>query len=115
MTDCLAEKFGVDLRDYPTLATIRARCRAADGKIHTDSESKIVTVLVYPNAPWEDDGGRQRLLHSATDREDVVAEAPPDADTLLAFRRSHKSFQLNQCYAAERAGIQDHSVRDAGL
>lgn len=115
MTDCLAEKFGVDLRDHPTLATIRGRCRASDGKIHTDSESKIITVLVYLNSSWEANGGRLRLLRSATDLEDFAAEVPPDAGTLLAFRRSENSFHGHKSFVGERRSIQINWVRDAGV
>lgn len=115
MTDCLAEKFAVDLRDRPTMVTVRGRCRAADGKIHTDSESKIITVLVYLNSSWEADGGRLRLLRSATDLEDFAAEVPPDAGTLLAFRRSEKSFHGHKSFVGERRSIQLNWVRDAGV
>ena len=45
----ISDKFSVDLRDRPTMFTVRARCRATDGKIHADSVTKIITVLIYMN------------------------------------------------------------------
>jgi len=43
------DKFGVDLNGKPTITTVRGLCDAADGKIHTDSKTKIITVLIYMN------------------------------------------------------------------
>ena len=44
------EKFGVDLTNRPDMITVRGRCSEKDGKIHTDSETKIITILIYMNA-----------------------------------------------------------------
>src|SRR5271167_581379 len=41
------EKFGVDLGARPTLLTIRGRSDGGDGQIHTDSATKIITLLLY--------------------------------------------------------------------
>src|SRR5437016_13908032 len=40
-------KFDVDLTNRPDMITVRGRCSEKDGKIHTDSETKIITILVY--------------------------------------------------------------------
>lgn len=85
-------KFGIDLSGRPLMTTVRARCQPKDGRIHTDSTTKIITVLVYMNAAWEAAGGRLRLLRSAEDLNDYAAEVPPDEGTLVAFRRSERSF-----------------------
>jgi len=66
--------------------------RPGDGQIHTDSVTKLITVLIYMNAAWESPKGRLRLLRSATDVQDVVAEVPPDEGTLLAFRNQPNAF-----------------------
>ena len=47
------EKFGLDLAGRPTVTTVRGRCDASDGRIHTDSTSKIITVLIYMNESWD--------------------------------------------------------------
>ena len=56
--DAFEQKFGLDLSGRPTVTTVRGRCDARDGKIHTDSTSKIITVLIYMNESWEQAGGR---------------------------------------------------------
>ena len=57
MTAIMTNKFGVNLTNRPTTITVRAHCRATDGKIHTDSKSKLITVLIYMNDKWEKPGG----------------------------------------------------------
>ena len=52
------EKFGIDLTNRPDMITVRGRCSEKDGKIHTDSETKIITILIYMNAGWESSGGQ---------------------------------------------------------
>lgn len=73
------EKFQIDLRDRPSTITVRGQCSARDGKIHNDSTSKIISVLIYVNPGWENSGGRLRLLRSANDINDVAVEVPPMA------------------------------------
>ena len=41
----IAEKFGLDLSGAPTMLTMRGRTREKDGRIHTDSLAKRVTVF----------------------------------------------------------------------
>jgi len=85
MRDAFARKFDIDLAGRPTMVTVRGQAQAKDGRIHTDSATKIITVLVYMNEAWEAPGGRLRLLRSNTSLDDMVAEVPPAAGTLLAF------------------------------
>lgn len=108
------EKFGLDLRGRPTTITVRGRCGTRDGFIHTDSASKIITVLLYMNNSWEAQGGRLRLLRSGTDIEDVVAEVPPLEGTLVAFRRSDNSWHGHKQFIGERRVIQFNWVTDKG-
>src|SRR3974390_1036278 len=75
--EAFEEKFGIDLSGRPTITTVRGWCDAKDGKIHTDSTSKIITVLIYMNERWDDAGGRLRLLHSADNIDDFIVELPP--------------------------------------
>src|SRR5579875_3121697 len=85
MRAVFAAKFGMDLAGRPTMVTVRGQAQPKDGSIHTDTASKLITVLVYMNEAWEAPGGRLRLLRSETDLDDMVAEVPPAAGTLLAF------------------------------
>ena len=96
------EKFGLELSGQPTMVTLRGRCQEKDGRIHTDSEAKLVTALLYFNEDWDAQGGRLRLLRGPDDLNDVIAEVPPNMGTLVAFRRSDKSFHGHEPYVGAR-------------
>jgi hypothetical protein len=100
------EKFDVHLEGRPMMITARSRCWEKDGNIHTDSATKIITILIYMNPRWEESGGRLRLLRSANDLEDYVAEVPPEEGTLVAFRRSDRSFHGHKRFIGPRRVIQ---------
>jgi SM-20-related protein len=100
------EKFGIDLTNRPDMITVRGRCSEKDGKIHTDSETKIITILLYMNSAWESSGGQLRLLRSDTNLEDLVLEVPPTEGTLLAFRRSNNSWHGHKPFSGPRRVIQ---------
>jgi hypothetical protein len=100
------EKFNIDLTNRPDMITVRGRCSEKDGKIHTDSETKIITILIYMNPAWESSGGRLRLLRSGTNLDDVIQEVPPSEGTLLAFRRSNNSWHGHKPFSGSRRAIQ---------
>ena len=102
----IEKKFNIDLSSYPTMFTVRGICGADDGQIHTDSKTKIITVLLYLNEAWAPDGGRLRLLRSGDDLDDVISEVPPDFGTLLAFRRSENSWHGHKPFAGPRRVVQ---------
>ncbi len=112
--EAFEQKFGTDLSGRPTVTTVRGRCDRSDGKIHTDSTSKIITVLIYLNDTWDQAGGRLRLLRSATDLNDIIAEVPPIAGTLLAFKRSDNSWHGHEPFAGERRVIQFNWLTSQG-
>jgi SM-20-related protein len=109
------EKFHLDLSGRPTTITVRGRCGTRDGNIHTDSVSKIITVLIYMNSQWEQAGGRLRLLRSPTDLEDVILEVPPVEGTLVAFRRTDNSYHGHKPFIGPRRVIQFNWVTDRGM
>jgi SM-20-related protein len=114
MSEALGEKFGLPLADHPTMITVRGQCRPTDGKIHTDSAGKLVTVLLYINDDWADPGGRLRLLRSPDDIEDFSVEVPPEAGTMLAFRCSENAWHGHKPFEGQRRSLQLNWVRDAG-
>jgi len=107
-------KFAVDLRDLPTMYTVRGYLRERDGKAHTDSETKVITVLLYLNRRWTAPGGRLRLLRG-DDVENFAVEVPPDGGTLLIFRRSDKSWHGHKPYAGKRRALQFNWVTCADV
>ncbi len=104
--EIIEEKFDLDLSDKPTMMTIRGKTRARDGAMHTDTITKIITVLIYMNHPWDKDGGRLRLLNNGTDLNNFALEIPPENGTILIFRRSEKSWHGHKSFAGKRQAIQ---------
>jgi hypothetical protein len=107
------EKFNIDLTNRPDMITVRGCCSEKDGKIHTDSETKIITILVYMNSAWESSGGRLRLLRSGTNLDDVILEVPPTEGTLLAFRRSTNSWHGHRAKSASIFRVDEKAPRCA--
>ena len=61
-------KFGIDLTGRPTMITVRGQTDETDGRIHTDSKTKLITMLIYFNSDWSSNpGGRLRILRSGSD------------------------------------------------
>jgi SM-20-related protein len=108
-------KFGLDLTDKATTFTVRGQCGDKDGYIHTDSKSKLITVLLYLNEAWAPDGGRLRLLRGPDDLDDFVAEAPPNFGSLLIFRRSERSWHGHKPFIGSRRVVQMNWVTSAGV
>ena len=114
--NAVEEKFGVDLTDRPTMYTVRGFLRARDGKIHTDSKTKIITVLLYMNGEsWGSPTGRLRLLRNGSDLENYAVEIEPVAGTLLIFRRSDNSWHGHHPYEGRRRAIQLNWVTDKSV
>ena len=97
-----SEKFGVNLVRRPQMITVRGRCAAKDGRIHTDSATKLITALIYFN----DNGRRTAAGCGCCARRpisnDMIGEVPPDLGTMIAFRRSAKSFHGHEPYEGVR-------------
>jgi SM-20-related protein len=108
-------KFGMDLSPFPLVYTVRGEVRAQDGGVHTDSKSKLMTVLIYLNEDWSAEGGRLRLLRSQDGLADPVVEIVPIGGTLLMFRRSENSWHGHLPHAGRRRAIQLNWMRDARI
>ena len=114
-TRAVEKKLGLDLSGRPTMVTARGVSAARDGQIHTDSRTKLVTVLIYMNNAWEAKTGRLRLLRGPDDLEDVIAEVPPDEGTLLVFRNDLNAWHGFHAFEGPRRVIQLNWVTDAGV
>ncbi|MEO0809273.1 MAG: 2OG-Fe(II) oxygenase [Pseudomonadota bacterium] len=102
----IAEKFNVDLSGRPKMYSLRGYTRVKDGRIHTDSKDKIITVLLYLNEDWPHNGGRLRLLRNGHDVDDFITEVPPDNGTLLVFKRSENSWHGHHPFEGPRRSLQ---------
>jgi len=115
MRAAIEDKFALDLTGRPTMITLRGYSDGKDGAIHTDSVTKLITVLIYMNADWSDAAGRLRILRGATDLEDYAAEIEPVAGMMVAFRRSDASFHGHRAHIGKRQSIQLNWVTDASV
>ena len=113
MTAAFSRKFGIDLSGRSLMITVRGRCQRKDGRIHTDTKSKIVTALLYLNEDWEADSGRLRVLRGPDDLDDAIAEVPPNGGTLVTFRRSECSYHGHKPYVGVRRYIMLTWMSDA--
>ncbi len=111
----VAEKFGISLDGRPTMVTVRGQARIRDGRIHTDTETKLVTVLLYLNRGWKDKGGWLRLLRSSESLDDYIADVPPEAGTAVFFRCTDNAWHGHTPYVGERRAIQLNWVTDPSV
>ena len=105
----IERKFDLDLGQAPTMLTVRGRTREKDGRIHTDSRAKRVTVLLYLNPdPGRFSGheGCLRLLRDGTDLENFAVEVPPVNGTLLVFPNGETTWHGHRQFVGERYAIQ---------
>ncbi|HLI65609.1 MAG TPA: 2OG-Fe(II) oxygenase [Caulobacteraceae bacterium] len=113
--EAIEAKFAVDLAGKATTFTLRGMCGERDGDIHTDSKTKIITILVYLNEDWAPDGGRLRLLRNGRDLDDYVAEASPNFGSLVAFRRADNSWHGHKRFIGPRRVLQMNWVTSEGV
>jgi hypothetical protein len=109
------DKFAIDLEGRPAMVTVRGQARPKDGRIHTDSRSKIVTVLLYMNSGWKERGGWLRLLRSADSLDDYFAEVPPEAGTAVFFRCTRNAWHGHTPFVGRRRAIQLNWVLDESV
>lgn len=115
MRHLVEEKLDIDLSGRPVMATVRGRCEARDGHIHTDSKTKLITMLLYMNDHPNPDEGRLRLLRSPSDLNDVAFEVPGDEATLLVFKNGPTAWHGFEPFSGPRRVIQVNWVTDEGV
>ncbi len=105
----VAGKFGLSLDGAPTMITLRGRSREKDGRIHTDSSAKRVTVLLYLNPDtesWANQDGCLRLLRGPDDLDDYAVEVPPVNGTLLVFPNGPTTWHGHKQFVGRRHVVQ---------
>ncbi|MGH7002479.1 MAG: 2OG-Fe(II) oxygenase [Alphaproteobacteria bacterium] len=115
MRKAFEAKFDIALEGKPVMITVRGHTRAKDGRIHTDSKTKLLTALLYFNDDWGAEGGRLRLLRSNGNLDDYAAEVPPDKGTLLAFRCTENAWHGHKPFIGPRRTIQVNWVTSAAV
>ncbi len=104
--DLIAEKFEVDLDGKDIVTNVRGQMRLTDGNIHTDTPSKLVTVLAYFNEPGEIDATALRILKNGRDIDDYVEAVPPRLGTILAFKVTPDCWHGHKAIEGTRKSLQ---------
>jgi SM-20-related protein len=114
MADAMSAKLDLNLTPLPRLTTIRRLSQLKDGRIHTDSESKLATFLVYMNDSWNASAdGRLRVLNGPENFDDMTAEISPVMGSCFGFRRADNSWHGHKPFAGERRVVQITWLKDA--
>lgn len=103
--DVMGKKFSVDLNDKPIVITTRGFSRQKDGQIHTDSKTKLITILLYVNDGWESPDGRLRMLNS-DNLEDYATEFSSSIGQLIAFKVTDNCWHGYHPYEGQRQSLQ---------
>src|SRR5690606_39442544 len=64
--DTIAARFGLDLANRPIMTTVRGVMRDKDGRIHTDSKTKVITRRLHLNQDGRDEGRQPPLPRKRT-------------------------------------------------
>ncbi len=106
MRNILENKFQVDLQDKPVVSTFRGYSRMKDGKIHSDSKTKIITVLLYLNKNWDKGSGLLRMLREENNIDNYITEIPASMGSMVAFKVTNNCWHGFIPYEGKRCSIQ---------
>ena len=114
MRTILENKFQVDLKDKPAVSTFRGYSRIKDGKIHSDSKTKIITVLLYLNEKWDESSGLLRMLKEKDNIDNYITEIPASMGSMVAFKVTNNCWHGFIPFEGKRCSIQlNYLYRDA--
>lgn len=102
----IANKFSLDLAEKPTMLTLRGNTTERDGAIHTDSKSKLITLLLYMNPAWDESGGKLRLLKNKYSLDDYVEEVSPHAGSCVIFKVTRNCWHGHKPFVGKRLSMQ---------
>ena len=108
----IARKFDINLNDRFTMITVRGIAGKRDGRIHADTKSKFLTLLLYLNPTWEHERGRLRILKNGKDLDDYLLEIPPVFGTCLIFKVTPDCWHGHTAFIGPRRVLQLNYIRD---
>ncbi|OGV27623.1 MAG: hypothetical protein A3F18_07540 [Legionellales bacterium RIFCSPHIGHO2_12_FULL_37_14] len=111
----IAAKFNIDLANTSTMITVRGQTNLRDGAIHTDTPSKLMTLLFYFNQDWQETKGNLRLLKNGTNLDDYFAEITPTAGKLLIFKVTNNCWHGHYPFIGKRQAIQLNYVTNKAV
>ena len=114
MRTILENKFQVDLKDKAVVSTFRGYSRIKDGKIHSDSKTKVITVLLYLNENWDESNGLLRMLKEKDNIDNYITEVPASMGSMVAFKVTNNCWHGFIPFEGKRCSIQlNYLYRDA--
>ena len=102
----LTDKFDVNVMEHPMMVIFCGYSRQKDGRIHSDSKSKLLTVLIYLNESWDAPNGRLRILNNDNDINNYVTEINAGPGSLVAFKVTDNGWHGYIPYEGQRQSIQ---------
>ena len=102
----LEDKFEINLSDAQVVTTLRGYSRFKDGQIHTDSKTKVLTVLLYLNPNWNSSAGNLRLLKINNSLDNYIKEIPSEFGNLVAFKVTDDCWHGFEPFEGKRLSIQ---------
>ena len=111
MKEVLSEKFQIDLSNTEVITTLRGYSRMKDGKIHTDSKSKVLTFLLYLNEEWKNEKGLLRMLKNDFNLEDFIREIPASFGSLVVFKVTENCWHGFHPVEGKRLSMQMNYVK----
>ena len=102
----MSRLFAMDLEGRPATITLRGQCSQRDGRIHVDSKSKVLSLLIYLNDGWTGREGQLRLLADKDRFDDAPVEIPAHLGSMVAFRRSDASWHGHSAFVGQRRALQ---------
>ncbi len=101
----ISKKFDIDVALAPLMLTYRGFSRKKDGRVHTDSKNKLITILIYLNDGWPRENGKLRILNSC-DMNDIAEEVKPTAGRMIAFKVTDNCWHGYPSFTGIRKAIQ---------
>jgi SM-20-related protein len=111
----LENKFDLDLQNKIAVTTLRGYSRERDGKIHTDSTTKIVTVLLYLNLEWSEKNAHLRLLKDDSSLENYIQEVPCTFGSMVAFKVTDNCWHGFLPFEGKRLSVQLNYIQPNAL
>ncbi|MFQ5626123.1 MAG: 2OG-Fe(II) oxygenase [Methyloligellaceae bacterium] len=114
-TYLMGKKFRINLTMKPLFISVRGYSRLTDGKIHTDAKSKVVSCTLYLNDEWKEPAGRLCMLRNSYSFNRAYTKVPPDGGTLVALRRSDRSWHGHLPYEGPRRSVMFNWMRSRNV
>ena len=115
MRTILENKFQVDLKDKEVVSTFRGYSRIKDGKIHSDSKTKVITVLLYLNENWDESNGLLRMLKEKNYIDNYITEIPASMGSMVAFKVTNNCWHGFIPFEGKRCSIQLNYLYEEAL